>query len=208
MSKKFCFRAALRSVLASGLLLTLIGAGQASAADTTFKLFVNPPFRTCLTKPGQIAKVSAKVIPGAQNDTMLLQLVGFKPNLKFDLFTVERSNQLADGTPAPGFTSFGLAWYQSDIVIDRTGKGTVVIKTILLNQIFGFDADVGLPPRNTFHVGFWFNRPADAAACGFTGTTPFNGDHNAGPLAFITRPEPVTGLGPLCTKAVGGVCQP
>ena len=43
---------------------------------------------------------------------------------------------------------------------------------------------------NTFHVGFWFNDPADAAACNFdvTKPTPFNGEHRAGPLAMISRP--------------------
>lgn len=57
---------------------------------------------------------------------------------------------------------------------------------------------LSLAPVNTFHVGFWFNNPADAAPCGFTGTTPFNGEHNAGPLAMISRPNATTGLGPLC----------
>jgi hypothetical protein len=33
-------------------------------------------------------------------------------------------------------------------------------------------------------------------------STPFNGTHNAGPLAFITRPNATTGLGPLCTSPV------
>jgi hypothetical protein len=67
-----------------------------------------------------------------------------------------------------------------------------------VNQIFGFDPDVQLTPTNTFHVGFWFNDPNDAAACGFTGFTPFNGEHHAGPLAMISLPNPDTGLGPLC----------
>ena len=55
-------------------------------------------------------------------------------------------------------------------------------------------------PTNTFHVGFWFNNPADAAACGFDATspTPFNGEHRAGPLAMISVPDATTGLGPLC----------
>jgi hypothetical protein len=68
---------------------------------------------------------------------------------------------------------------------------------------------VGLAPTNTFHVGFWFNNPADAAFCGFTGSTPFNGEHAAGPNAFITRPVAVFNVGPLCTDPVGvGVCNP
>jgi hypothetical protein len=99
--------------------------------------------------------------------------------------------------PTPGF---GMAWYQSDIQVGSYGTATATIKTILLNQIFGFDPDVSLTPTNTFNVGFWFNNPADAQNCGFTGTTPFNGEHTAGPVAFITRPNAVTGLGPLCTK--------
>jgi len=39
-------------------------------------------------------------------------------------------------------------------------------------------------------------------ACGFDPTkpTPFNGEHQAGPLAMITVPDATTGLGPLCTK--------
>jgi hypothetical protein len=52
---------------------------------------------------------------------------------------------------------------------------------------------------NTFNVGFWFNNPADAASCGFTGVTPFNGEHQAGPLAMISRLDARTNLGPLCT---------
>jgi hypothetical protein len=72
----------------------------------------------------------------------------------------------------------------------------------LFDQIFGFDPDVRLEPRNTFHVGFWFNDPKAAVACGFDSSkpTPFNGVHKAGPLAFISTPSAVTTLGPLCTK--------
>jgi hypothetical protein len=82
----------------------------------------------------------------------------------------------------------------------------------LINQIFGFDPAVSLPPTNTFHVGFWFNNPKDASACGFVGTTPFNGEHAAGPLAMISLPNATTKLGPLCGSPifVGGVwkCNP
>jgi hypothetical protein len=60
---------------------------------------------------------------------------------------------------------------------------------------------VALKPTNTFHVGFWFNNPEDAVACGFdpNAFTPFNGEHKAGPLAMISLPDATTGLGPLCT---------
>jgi hypothetical protein len=123
--------------------------------------------------------------------------------LAFDLFTVQHSPFRADGTKDPAFTgSFGLAWYQSDIQISQhSDRGHVRISTILLDQIFGFDADTGLPPTNTFHVGFWFNNPQDAAPCGFNPLkpTPFNGEHKAGPFAMISRPELGSTLGPLCT---------
>jgi hypothetical protein len=75
------------------------------------------------------------------------------------------------------------------------------IRTILADQIFGVDVDQTPPnPINTFHVGFWFNNPADAQSCGFdvTKPTPFNGEHRAGPLAMISTPDAKTGLGPLC----------
>ena len=36
-------------------------------------------------------------------------------------------------------------------------------------------------PVHTYHLGLWFNSPADASKAGCNGaTTPFNGEHNAG----------------------------
>jgi hypothetical protein len=62
-----------------------------------------------------------------------------------------------------------------------------------------------LPPTNTFHLGFWFNNPDDAAPCGFdvTKPTPFNGEHHAGPLAMISLPVAPNNLGPLCSRPTG-----
>lgn len=173
---------------------------------TRFKLFPNPKFVECLAQhpgdPSRPPEADAIVIRGELNDKLILKIHNIKPNLAFDLFTVQRSSLSSSGTPDPSFGgSFGLAWYQSDVESDDQGDGTVVIRTILLDQIFGFDPDVGLPPTNTFHVGFWFNNPEDAASCGFDPSkpTPFNGEHRAGPLAMITVPNADTGLGPLCT---------
>jgi hypothetical protein len=174
-------------------------AGGSKVASTSFSLFPAAAQLACLQVPGgPTPTVQAQVTRGGNNDTLRLSLANFKPNLAFDLFTVQRSNQNADGTPRV-IPNFGLAWYQSDVHVGSTGSGFVKVKTILLDQIFGFDPDVALAPTNTFNLGFWFNNPADAAACGFTGFTPFNGEHHAGPLAFITRPDAVTDLGPLCT---------
>jgi hypothetical protein len=197
---------------ATTLLLTAFAAGAASApSDISFSLHPNPAMLNCLKGASGTPTATVSVHRGGLNDTLTINLANFKPGLNFDLFTVQNSNQQADGSPVPGFTNFGMAWYQSDLHVRSDGTGTTKIKTILLDQIFGFDPAVGLAPTNTFHVGFWFNRPRDAAACGFTGTTPFNGEHNAGPLAFISRPDPTSNLGPLCTEpdpSKPGACIP
>jgi hypothetical protein len=184
-------------------------AGPDLVSKSTFQLFPNPKFLTCLSaaKGTPTAKVTES--SGKQNDTLTLSLSHVKPNLAFDLFTIQRSNLLANGAVDPNFTNFGLAWYQSDVQADKKGNAKVTIQTILIDEIFGFDPDVSLAPTNTFHVGIWFNNPADATACGFSGTTPFNGQHNAGPNAMISVPSAMD-LGPLCLNpsTTPGVCNP
>jgi hypothetical protein len=184
----------------------------AAATKATFPLTVNPAILTCLqqsTKNPPTATVT--VVKGKLNDTLTIKLKHVKPGLAFDLFTVENSRFLSTGALDPAFVNFGLAWYQSDIQVGKSGSGSAKIQTILVNQIFGFDPEATLAPTNTFHVGFWFNNPADAAACGFTGTTPFNGAHNAGPLAMESVPDATTDLGPLClnpTSSAPFSCNP
>ncbi|HEY3785812.1 MAG TPA: hypothetical protein VGL55_11070 [Steroidobacteraceae bacterium] len=196
--------------IAGGLFAVFAAVNAASAQDKkneiSFDLVANPAVLECLrANYYEEPRAHATVIRGKVNDTLILDLDGIKPGLGFDLFTVEKSPFRADGSKDPAFTgSFGLAWYQSDIQIGkRTDGGHVRISTILLDQIFGFDPDVTLPPTNTFHLGFWFNNPEDAAGPGCTFNplkpTPFNGEHKAGPFAMISRPEAGTGLGPLCS---------
>ncbi len=171
-----------------------------------FDLHPNPKFLPCLAQYPDDAKkqpvVNVVVVRGKQNDGLFLRGKNIKPGLAFDMFSVQQSSLLADGTVDPNFKDFGLAWYQSDLEADDNGRAYVSIRTILLDQIFGFDPRVSLPPTNTFQVGFWFNDPNDAAGCGFdvNKPTPFNGEHKAGPLAMISVPDATTGLGPLCTK--------
>jgi hypothetical protein len=198
-----------RGLLAALALLAVSGiaSAQDKKDEISFNLEPNPQFVDCLrANHFEEPRARATVIRGKLNDTLILDLDGIKPGLAFDLFTVQHSFFQANGTKDPNFTgSFGLAWYQSDIQIGKhTDDGHVRIKTILLDQIFGFDPDVKLPPTNTFHVGFWFNNPQDAAACGFPADdpskfTPFNGEHKAGPFAMISVPDAETRLGPLCT---------
>jgi hypothetical protein len=177
----------------------------AQVQETIFNLTPQAKFVNCLG-PGYGPAPTAQVIVqrGELNDILILRAQHLRPNLGFDLFTIQNTNLLADGQPDPNFKNFGLAWYQSDVQADANGDAEVAIKTILLDQIFGFDPAVALAPTNTFHVGFWFNNPKDAAACGFDPTkpTPFNGEHKAGPNAMISVPNEETNLGPLCTAPV------
>jgi hypothetical protein len=198
-------RARVRTIGVAVALVALAATGAAAAAgpkapSTTFSLFPNKAFQNCLAAPGETPQATVRVKRGEANDRLVLKVENLKPNLDFDVFTVEKTPQLADGSVNPAFGgNFGFAWYQSDLHSNGEGEAEVTIKTILLDQIFGFDASRGVTPVNTFNLGFWFNDPADAAACGFTGATPFNGEHHAGPLAMITRLDATTKLGPLCT---------
>jgi hypothetical protein len=179
-------------------------AGASGKPDATrFSMTPNASFVPCLSADGKTAPtVDVRVERGDQNDRMDIRGRGFKPGIQFDLFTIQNSRLNSAGAPDAGFKGFGMSWYQTDLHADEHGRIDVRIRTILLDQIFGL-IDKGptpAPPTNTFHVGFWFNSPADAAACGFTGVTPFNGEHNAGPLAFVTLPDQKTELGPLCVS--------
>jgi hypothetical protein len=168
----------------------------------------------CVAAPGKNPKVTVTVKRGDLNDTMTVHAEGFKSGIQFDLFTIQNSPFLSNGQPDPNFKGFGLSWYQTDLE-----PGSVTIRTILLDQIFGFvstnpQSASPLQPTRTFHVGFWFNNPDDAVACNPNHqriVTPFNGEFQAGPLAFISLPDPVSKLGPLCTKPnpnVPGGCDP
>jgi hypothetical protein len=201
-----------RSLIALAAAALAVAAGSVIAAyaasgatEASFDLKPNPKFVNCLAKypndPSRPPTASVEVEKGDLNDRLTLHLHNIKPNLAFDLFTVQRSTLDAQGKPISPAPSFGLAWYQSDVQADDGGSGRVKIQTVLADQIFGVNLDESpVNPINTFHVGFWFNDPNDAAACGFdvTKPTPFNGEHHAGPLAMISLPDAQTGLGPLC----------
>ena len=204
------------AILAASAALSILTSAASLKADgpdeISFNLTANPKFARCLVNdplgPPPTAKVT--VSRGTANDVMVVELKNFKPGSAFDLFTVQRSNLKSDGAADPAATTFGLAWYQSDIHVGSDGRAEAVVKSILLDGIFGFDADplpgsttgaTLVPPTHTFHVGFWFDGPQDAAACGFDPTkpTPFNSEHKAGPNAMISTPDPVTNQGPLST---------
>jgi hypothetical protein len=201
-----------KSVLLIVLAMIVVVAGaRPVAAQITAKTFAispNPAMESCV---GDSPTVTVSVTRGRPDDLMIVTGDHFSPNLSFDLFTLQNTNLLSDGTVDPNFKSFGLAWFQTALHADASGHFSATVRTIVFDQLFGFDPDVKLGPTNTFHIGFWFDNPQDAVACGFNVNkpTPFNGRHKAGPLAMISRPDSITQLGPLCTKANGkGGCAP
>ena len=194
-----------RAALVGAIALARVSSAQ-ELDQKRFDLAADPAVVRCLAAfpddPSRPPSASVTVRRGQLNDRLDIQLRNIKPGLAFDMSTVEHSKFLADGAIDPEFVargkSFGLAWYQSDLEVKNSHPNVTTIHTVLVDQIFGFDPVIGLDPTNTFHVGFWFNDPEDAGDCGFTGFTPFNGEHHAGPLAMISLPDSTTGLGPLC----------
>jgi hypothetical protein len=201
------------SAIATVTLFASVVPTWAQLPEKTFDLAVNPKVVDCLGVPGgPVPTATVTLQRGNLSDVLILTAHHLKPNLGFDLFTTQNSNLLTNGELDPNFKNFGLAWYQTDLEANSNGDAEVAIKTILLDQIFGFDPAVGLAPTNTLHVGFWFNNPKDTFNCGNPPPTPFNGEHRAGPNAMMSVPDSETNLGPLCTnperKGAGFVCHP
>ena len=122
---------------------------------------------------------------------------GLPPNTDFDLFVIQEPNK-----------PFGLAWYQGDIETNKEGRGygrfigrfnieTFIVSLasvpapVVFNNAF---PDVPLGPVtgrvHTYHLGLWFNSPTDGAKAGAPGTTPFNGEGDAGVQVLNTGEFP------------------
>jgi hypothetical protein len=129
-------------------------------------------------------------------EIMKVRVEGLPPKTEFDFFVIQVPN-----------TPFGLSWYQGDIETNQDGRGRGVfvgrfsIETFIVapgvapapvvhNQPPFPDANSNpqTAPVHTFHLGLWFNDPADAVKAGCANAvTPFNGDHNAGPQVLSTK---------------------
>ena len=179
-----------------GSALMFITAGSARAADEdhiSFKMVVSKAASTCLPNAG--AKV--QIISDGQAEDMFIVAFGLPPNTGFDFFVIQVPN-----------TPFGLSWYQGDMQSDADGdavqhfRGRFSIETFIiapgvapapqvltdppfpdaLQNPATLGPDGKTPgPVQTYHLGLWFNSPADAQNAGCPNTaTPFNGEHNAG----------------------------
>jgi hypothetical protein len=179
------------------MLVTVAAIGTQAEAATrsiTFTMVRSSAAVAANCLPQAAAKVS--VVAKDQNEKMTINASGLPPNTGFDLFITQVPN-------AP----FGLSWYQSDLQSKSDGTASVTVVGRFNIETFavapnvtaapvvhpGKDASANpaFAPIHTFHVGFWFNSPADAVKAGCPGTvTPFNGDHTAGVQAMSTRNFP------------------
>ena len=141
------------------------------------------------------ARAEVRIRSEGTVEVMEVLVQGLPPKTNFDVFVIQVPN-------AP----FGLSWYQGDLETNQHGRGhqtfigrfneeTFIVAPgsaaapVVHHNAFP-DAQINPPtgPVHTFHLGVWFNSPADAVKAGCPGdVTPFNGEHNAGIQALSSR---------------------
>ncbi len=205
-SRASCRRTLVRAALSAAV------ASALTAAAATPAFAHNDEIRFDLTRSAGVAR--AGCLPNARGvvsvesagpvEYMRVKVEGLPPNTDFDLFVIQVPN-------AP----FGMSWYQGDIQTNSKGVGhgrfvgrfsaeTFVVApgsaaAPLVHSNAFPDAILNPPvnPIHTYHLGLWFNSPADASNAGCPATvTPFNGEHNAGIQVLNTSLFPDT-QGPL-----------
>jgi hypothetical protein len=165
-----------------------------------FPMVVSAGAKACLPKAnGRVTIHSIGPV-----EIMHVLVTDLPPNTDFDFFVIQVPT-------AP----FGMSWYQGDIETDKKGNGHATfigrfsIETFMVAPgtapapfVFSgpFPDATSNPPTNPiqmYHLGMWFNSPADASKAGCPATvTPFNGEHDAGIQVLNTSNFPVN-AGPL-----------
>jgi len=185
--------------LAVPAVLTLFTAVTPLLADDDddgikFNMVVSAGAKTCLPN----ASATVRVEPFIGGDIMNVSVKGLPPNTDFNFFVLQVPK-------AP----FGVSWYQGDIHTDKNGKGKLQVAGIFSIETFAVapgsapapvvfggpfpDASINPPfnPIQVYHLGLWFDDPADAAKAGCPATvTPFNGTHTAGIQVLNTSNYP------------------
>ncbi len=182
----------------SALMISAIAVGTVAAnpiKSADFDLRVSAGAKTCL--PNARAEVHVKSLGPVE--VMTVDATGLPPKTDFDLFVLQVPK-------AP----FGVAWYQGDLETNHEGEahgrfvGRFSVETFAVAPgsapapVEFQDApfpDASLNPAfnpiQMYHLGVWFNSPADAQQAGCPATvTPFNGEHNAGIQVLNTAQFP------------------
>lgn len=146
--------------------------------------------------PQASGKVRVKSIGPVE--IMDVKVEGLPPNTNFDFFVIQVPNN-----------PFGMSWYQGDIETDESGEGhqrfvgrfneeafivapgAAPAPQVHNNAFPDASTNPATGPVHTYHLGLWFNSPDDASKAGCPGgTTPFNGEHNAGVQVLNTSNFP------------------
>jgi hypothetical protein len=179
---------AILCLVTSACVFLLADAWNAEAAKQKFEFQMVPTsnaIKTCL--PDATADVTIK--DAKNNQIMKVKAEGLAPNTNYDLFVI----QVPHGP-------FGVAWYQSELETNKSGKGTAVVRGIFSIETFSISQATlttngreGTPQTgatfgavNQYHLGLWFDDPqvpfdlgCEPGAVEPT-VTPFNGEQHAG----------------------------
>ncbi len=173
-----------KTVASLALVSSVLLSAQANATDSDvnkFKLVHSPASASCAPH----AKGKVKVTTLGDVEVMDVNIEGLPADTGFDAFVIQVPNK-----------PFGMSWYQGDIQTNYKGKGYARFVGRFNEETFivapgpaiaplthKTDAaeNPATKPIHTYHVGIWFNSPADAEKAGcLSDVTPFNGEHNAG----------------------------
>jgi len=149
-----------------------------------FDMTVSAGAKTCLPN----ARAEVRVVDDGTAQDLFIFAHGLPPKTDFDFFILQVPK-----------SPFGMAWYQADLETDAHGNAFQHVRGIFNVETFTVatgsapapvvfngpfpDASVNPPtnPLQMYHLGLWFNSPADAQKAGCPATvTPFNGEHDAG----------------------------
>jgi hypothetical protein len=202
--------AALAALAVTALASTPVLAGEKDDDGFKFDMVRNTAFDTQFPHFAPNARGRVKIESVGTVEIMDVKVWGLPPNTDFDFFVIQVPH-------AP----FGLAWYQGDIETNAHGVGherfvgrfsietfivapgvapaPVVFSTPGHPELSDVDHNPATFPVHQYHLGLWFNNPADAAAAGGpSSVTPFNGEHNAGVQVLNTQtPDFPDNFGPL-----------
>jgi len=173
-------------LMASGAAVVATTQADAATKTNTFRMHRSPGIVAAGCLPDAKARVS--ITNRGPVEVMKVHATGLPKRTDFDLFVIQVPN-------AP----FGVSWYQGDLETNKHGigdgtfvgrfneetfviaPGTATAPVVHTSPTADATSNPAFAPVHTFHLGLWFNSPADAAKAGCADTTtPFNGEHNAG----------------------------
>ena len=171
--------------------LTAASGATVSHGDRSFSFALKPSgtIASCLPHAGGRVTITA----GSLNDTMTVSVHGMPASSGFDLFVIQRPTK-----------PFGVAWYQTDVNVNRDGNGSATVRGVFSVETFSVSlgGSATFAPTHQYHLGLWFNNPRTPFNLGCEPgatapvVTPFNGEQHAGIQVLNTAQFPVN-AGPL-----------